>query len=62
MVLHKLANFGIGLYHSALEINGMEYCYDGNVEDFGTGVLRMTPMSFEAGMYKESFFMGVVQD
>ncbi len=34
----QLAKFGFGLYHTGIEINGVEFSYGGNASHSGTGV------------------------
>lgn len=57
-----LQTFGIGFYHSGVEINGIEYTYGGNFTHTGTGVFTQNPLQVEGAPYKESFLMGVVKD
>ena len=37
--LQLLSSFGLGLYHSEVEINGTAYCYGGDANNTGTGVM-----------------------
>ena len=57
-----LAPFGLGLYHSGVEINGLEFCYGGDINNYGTGVMQMAPLSVAGATYYQSYLMGVVHD
>ena len=46
-----LAPLGMGLYHSGVEINGSEYCYGGDPNNPGHGVMQMTPCSIAGAVY-----------
>lgn len=57
-----MQSFGIGFYHTGIEINGMEYSYGGNFNHSGSGVFAQAPLTVEGARYKESYLMGVVKD
>jgi hypothetical protein len=44
--------FGCGIYHSGIEINGMEYAYGGNTTMRGTGVYENYPKDHSTFSYK----------
>ena len=46
-----LSKFGLGLYHSGIEINGIEYSYGGNAENEGSGVMKTSPLSIGGATY-----------
>ena len=46
-----LAPLGMGLYHSGVEINGLEFCYGGDVNNYGTGVMQMAPLAIAGAVY-----------
>ena len=56
-----LSAIGAGLYHSGVEIEGVEYAYGGGGGS-GTGVWaqrpRIVPPGFTKGSFKESLDMG----
>ena len=60
--MHWLSSVGFGLCHSEIEINGLAFCYGGDPNNSGSGVMQMSPLSAPGAVYKESFLMGVVQD
>mmetsp|Transcript_15641 Transcript_15641/g.11382 ORF Transcript_15641/g.11382 Transcript_15641/m.11382 type:complete len:96 (+) Transcript_15641:37-324(+) len=53
---------GLGFFHSAIEINGTEYCYGGNPLSSGSGVFTCAPMTVENAHYRESFLMGTYRN
>ena len=38
-----LRKFGLGVYHTGIEVNGMEYSYGGSPHAVGTGVFLQPP-------------------
>ena len=60
--MHFLGSVGFGLFHSGVEINGTEFCFGGDANNGGTGVMNMAPLTIAGAVYKESFLMGVVKD
>ena len=60
--LQFLAGLGLGLYHSGIEINGVEYAYGGDPNNPGTGVFQTIPMTVMGATYYESFVLGTVSD
>ena len=60
--MHWLSSVGFGLCHSEIEINGLAFCYGGDPNNSGSGVMQMSPLSAPGAVYKESFLMGVVHD
>lgn len=57
-----LANCGLGLYHSAIEIQGVEYSYGGNIANSGSGVFTSAPMTVPNATYVQSYNMGTFTD
>ena len=57
-----LAPIGMGLYHSGIEFNGLEYCYGGDLTNPGHGVMQMGPCNIAGAVYHQSYLMGVVHD
>ena len=62
MRLKTLSTLGIGLYHSGIELNGVEYSYGGDPTNSASGVFQGPPLSVANASYKESYFMGVVEN
>ena len=60
--MQTLANLGLGLYHSAIEIEGVEYSYGGNVENSGSGVFTSNPGQVPNATYCCSYNMGAFRD
>ena len=60
--MHALAPIGLGLYHSGVEINGLEFCYGGDVSNHGTGVMQVPPLTIAGATYCQSYLIGVVHD
>ena len=56
------SNIGFGLYHSGVEINGIEYAYGGNKESSDTGVFLSEPRKAESYTYFKSFKIGNADD
>ena len=56
-----LSPLGLGLYHSGVEINGMEFAYGGDMHN-NTGVFQAVPLQTAGATYYCSFLMGVVHD
>ena len=40
-----LGPLGLGLYHSGVEIDGVEYCFAGEEGSCASGVIQMAPLS-----------------
>ena len=57
-----LNSFGMGFYHTGIEIDGLEYSYGGNFTHSGTGVFTAAPLNVDGAIYKSSYLMGVVRD
>ena len=57
-----LAPLGLGLYHSGVEINGLEFAYGGDTSHSNTGVFQSGPLSAVGATYHCSYLMGVVHD
>ena len=55
-----LAKMGLGLYHSGIELNGVEYSYGGNVNNPGSGVFQTAPLTVQNATYFQSYNMGTV--
>jgi len=49
--------FGLGAYHSGVEVNGKEYCFGGH-EYSCTGVYENTPKTANGARFRESVFLG----
>jgi len=49
--------FGLGAYHSGVEINGKEYCFGGH-EYSCTGVYENRPKTANGAKFRESLFLG----
>ena len=60
--LQTLGSFGLGLYHSGIEMNGVEYAYGGDPNNSGTGVFQTAPLSVAGATYHESYLLGTVKD
>ena len=52
--------FGVGIYHSAVELDGMEYAYGGNTCSRATGVYACYPRSHSTFSYKLSIDLGEI--
>ena len=52
--------FGVGIYHTGVEINGIEYAYGGNTTIKATGVYQMPPKNHSVFFYKLSIDMGEI--
>ena len=50
--------FGLGLYHTGVEIDGIEYQYGGNTQMRGTGVYMTLPRQNPQYTYKLSIDLG----
>jgi hypothetical protein len=58
---HKGADiFGVGIYHSGIEINGSEYAYGGNTTIKETGVYENYPKDHSTFSYKLTLDMGEI--
>lgn len=57
-----MTNIGLGLHHSGIEIQGVEYSYGGNINNSGTGVFQMPPCNVDNATYYCSYNMGVCTD
>ena len=60
--LSKLGNVGLGLYHSGIEINGVEWSYGGDPNNHGTGVFATPPLTIQGAMYYQSYLIGTYDD
>ena len=49
--LQLLSLIGFGLYHSGIEIAGVEYAYGGDVYSSGTGVFETAPLTVQGATY-----------
>jgi|688.fasta_scaffold1132627_1 hypothetical protein len=49
--LQMLSNLGLGVYHTGIEIEGIEYSYGGNRDNSGTGVFRSSPGNVPGATY-----------
>jgi deubiquitinase DESI2 len=49
--LQMLAGIGLGLYHSGIEINGIEYAYGGDPSSSASGVFQTLPMTVMGATY-----------
>ena len=54
--------FGVGIYHSGIEIDGLEYAYGGNTTIRGTGVYQIYPRTHEAFYFKCSIDLGNIPE
>ena len=52
--------FGLGIYHSGIEIGGREYAFGGNNTLRTTGVYENYPKDHSAFTYKETIEMGEI--
>jgi hypothetical protein len=46
-----LSKMGLGLYHTGIELQGVEYSYGGNVNNSESGVFQTVPMSIQNATY-----------
>eukprot|EP00350_Pseudokeronopsis_sp_OXSARD2_P000140 CAMPEP_0170556692 /NCGR_PEP_ID=MMETSP0211-20121228/18169_1 /TAXON_ID=311385 /ORGANISM="Pseudokeronopsis sp., Strain OXSARD2" /LENGTH=181 /DNA_ID=CAMNT_0010867181 /DNA_START=15 /DNA_END=560 /DNA_ORIENTATION=+ len=53
---------GVGFFHTAVEINGIEHSYGGNPLSSDSGVFRSTPLTVENATYRESYLMGTMRN
>ena len=53
---------GVGLYHSGIEIQGVEYSYGGNINNPGTGVFTSAPLTVDNAIYFCSYNVGTCSD
>lgn len=60
--LQMLSNIGLGLYHSGIEINGIEYAYGGDPNSHYTGVFSTAPGTVNGATYYQSYVLGTVSD
>lgn len=60
--LQILSGVGLGLYHSGIEISGIEYAYGGDPNSAATGVFTSAPMCVAGATYYESYLLGTVAD
>jgi len=60
--LQVLCSVGLGLYHSGIEINGVEYAYGGDASSSLTGVFTSVPLCVNGATYHESYLLGTVPD
>ena len=58
----KMSKLGIGLYHTGIEIQGVEYSYGGNVNNGGSGVFTTCPLTISNATYECSYLMGTLND
>ena len=58
----KLSKMGIGLYHTGIEIQGVEYSYGGNANNGGSGVFTTCPLSIDNATYECSYLLGTASD
>jgi len=49
--LQILSSIGLGLYHSGIEINGVEYAYGGDPSSNSTGVFQTVPLTVSGATY-----------
>ena len=52
---------GLGVYHTGVEIDGIEYAYGGNTLVDTTGVYRMYPKKHDVFKFKYSVEVGEVK-
>lgn len=60
--LQMLSSLGLGLYHSGIEINGVEYAYGGDPTSKATGVFQTPPLTVAGATYQQSYVLGTVSD
>ena len=53
---------GIGLYHTGIEIQGVEYSYGGNINHGGSGVFTTCPLTIASATYLCSYNIGTCSD
>lgn len=58
----QLSKLGIGLYHSGIELNGVEHSYGGNVNNPDSGVFQTVPLQIQNATYFQSYNMGTIKD
>eukprot|EP00871_Galdieria_phlegrea_P000147 jgi/Galph1/1132/GphlegSOOS_G5853.1 len=52
-----LRKIGVGLYHSGVEVYGVEFCFGGS-ESNETGVFHVEPRRAQGASYRQSLYMG----
>ena len=55
-----LNTFGMGIFHTGIEVNEIEYAYGGNSLFDGPGVYMIEPRSHEAFTFRTSIEVGYV--
>ena len=58
----RMSQMGIGLYHTAIEIQGVEYSYGGNINNSGSGVFTSCPLMVANATYLCSYNIGSCSD
>ena len=61
-VNNYLACGGLGIFHTGVEVNGLEYAYGGNALMESTGVYEMEPMKHSVFRFRQQIVAGKVED